>query len=129
MQTTARALTVLFALAFTAVPVADAAADSTGAAGRVVELRVNGSGSDDYGKFRGSVKIRTPGKKGRTTEYKWGGTTCPSKDLTPEQVAILADAFARRANTHVLPRTKNGQGGAKCLVAFDLRTPRKRTVD
>jgi hypothetical protein len=95
-----------------------------GSAGKVISVHINGSLSDSYKTFHGSVKIKAPGKRGRTSEYKWGGTACPAKDLTDHQVDLLVQAFHHRKTTQVVPRTKNGQGGVKCLVGFELRRPR-----
>ncbi len=100
-------------------------ADSKGAAGRIVEVQVNAQGSDNHALYRGAVKVRSGKKKAFTyATYKWGGSTCPGKDLTADQVAVLSEALANRSRVSLIPRFKNGQGGNKCLVSFSLATPK-----
>lgn len=100
-------------------------ADSTGDWGRVVSVRVTAQGSDDYGRFRGKVELagrRThPKKRPEITEYVWGGSSCPGRDLSDSQVHQLQDAMTHRAHLRLLPYYKPGQGGAKCIVGFDVR--------
>jgi len=117
------ALVSAFALSLTTLISGSALAYTVGVAGKIISVTINGSKSDDYNKFHGSVKIRPPGKNKRSVEYKWGGTNCPGKNLTADQVDILVGAFHERKSTHVVPHSKNGQGGAKCLVGFELKRP------
>jgi len=114
------ALASAFVLSVTALFSGSALADQTGVAGKIISVTINGSKSDDYKTFHGSVTIRPPGKRQRPVEYKWGGTACPGKDLTDHEVDILVGAFHERKSTLVVPRSKNGQGGAICLVGFEL---------
>lgn len=103
----------------TLVTPAVAGADSAGADGRIVKLTINEPGSDDHATFRGAIKVRT-GKKATDT-YKWGGSLCAGLNLSEGSIARLAGAFHTRRFTTVKPRFKNGAGGTKCLVSFDIR--------
>jgi len=115
------ALASTIALSVTVLLSASALADSPGAAGKVVSITINGSKSDDYKSFHGSLEILPPGKNTRPLDYKWGGTKCPGKDLTDHEVDILVDAFYHRKTTQVVPHSKNGQANTRCLVGFELQ--------
>lgn len=116
-------LASVFALCLTALFSGSALADYVGIAGKVISVTINGSKSDDYKSYHGSVKIKPPGKRKRPVEYKWGGTLCPGKNLTDHEVGLLVQAFHNRKTTHVLPRMKSGQAHTKCLVGFELQRP------
>lgn len=99
-------------------------ADTAGSWGRVVSVRETAQGSDDYGRFRGELEIQgeRDGKKpGPTETYLWGGSKCPGRDLSDRQVDQLHNALGQRGTLRILPYHKAGQGGAKCLVGFDIR--------
>ena len=98
-------------------------ADSAGAFGRVVNVRVNTNASDDFTRFRGEVTLgrRDPGTKKVVTDvYKWGGSQCSGKDLNADQIEQLHNAMTHRAHLVVRPYYKPGAGGAKCVVGFDV---------
>lgn len=103
-----------------------ASADSNGTKGRVIDLTVNESSSDDYAKFHGSVTLYA--QKSKTT-YHWGGSYCPGKDLSSDSVERLTQAFLTRRWTKVTPTYKNGQGSYKCLVAYTLEGGIKDKLD
>lgn len=127
MKTTRRTLATLSFLGLfvgsTVAPATALAADSAGASGRVTKVTVNTSGSDEFAQSHGAVSIRTTGKKGRTSVYKWGGSLCPGRNLTPDQVQLLVLAMARPGAARVTPRYKKGQANTRCLVSFDISGP------
>ena len=79
---------------------------------------MNSPGSDSYGQFHGAIVVRSGDSK---TTYRWGGSNCPNVNLSDETIARLAGAFHTRRWTKIVPKHKTGQGGTKCLVAFDLK--------
>ena len=115
-----RLLPVAFGLATLALAPAAYADDTAGASGRVVNVTINTPRSDDYAAFHGSVTLRE-GKKGPLREYKWGGAACPGGTLDQGTVDLLTRWFSVFAP--ITPKFKNGQGGARCLVAFELGRP------
>lgn len=84
--------------------------------GAIISLYLNSQGSDNFAKFRGILTLDFVGTG--AMEYKWGGSTCPGRDVSPENVQILV--MARAHGLKVTPETKPGQGGAKCLTGFTL---------
>ena len=92
-------------------------ADFEGDSGRILSLTHNTSGSDEQSSFRGSIVVKQ--RNAPAKEYKWGGFTCPGKNLTVEEVALLERAFLGWG-WKIHPFFKNGQGGNSCLVAFTL---------
>lgn len=82
--------------------------------GEVVEILSVAEGSDDYGRFRGELILRTAGMD---SVFTWGGTTCPGRVLSEGQVALLQNA-ALAPYMRVRLRTKIGQGGASCIVGM-----------
>lgn len=105
----------------TSLPVQSALADEDGNVGRVVSLTINTQGSDKYASFHGSLGVRT--SDGRRDVYFWGGSTCPAQKLDDSEVALLASAM-QSSKTKLRPVYRTGEGarGARCLVAFELRT-------
>jgi hypothetical protein len=115
-------LAIRFLLSALVLAPAVAAADSKGSPGRVASVDVNTAGSDDFSKFRGEVAIRAGSKKVqkmKVERYRFGGSTCPGKDLSEAQLQMLLTAMHER--DIVTPRYKNGQGGHRCLVGFSIR--------
>jgi len=106
----------LFVLVFvlTAVP---AWADTIGATGPVVVLRIYTTHSDDDGLQDGLLRVGDA--VGGYLTYYWGGSRCPSLDLTDAEVTLLHSALDN-PRMHLEPRYKVGQGGALCIVAFSL---------
>jgi hypothetical protein len=94
-----------------------AAADTVTDFGELVELSMTGEGSDDYGRYRGIALLRLSGVD---TEFHWGGSICPGRNLSEQQVAMLQNTgmapYMRVKISH-----KPGQGGAQCIVGFALR--------
>lgn len=107
---------ILFA-ATVAIP-SLAAADLTGQGGTVIELEVNHSTADTYLQYHGRVVISG---EGRTSEYRWGGTSCSNKTLPEGQVTMLQRAL--ESGTTVVPRYLWGQGSNRCLVGFAIQAP------
>ena len=111
--------------ALTIVGVSAAAyADSTGHVGRAVGLRVNETGSDEAAKFKGSVTLayRTARRQPvKMDTYHWGGNMCPGRNLSEINTEMLADAVGNGKRI-VRPYFKPGNGGAKCLVGFQIMT-------
>ena len=99
--------------------VAKATADNAGAPGSVASLLMRATASSDYSKFHGAVYLKTD--QG-IDEYKWGGSTCPGKDIVNfNQNRVIMDALIQYSQDEkmiVVPIFKNGQGGAKCLVGI-----------
>jgi hypothetical protein len=65
--------------------------------------------------FRGS--ITTGDSNLGYAQYRWGGSSCPARDLPYE---LVDDLQRGMNNPRVLiePYTQPGQGGALCLVGF-----------
>ena len=100
-----------------AIPVTALAADEKGAEGKVKSVEVNAPSSDGYLQFHGRVFV-SGGKT--TTEYRWGGTACGSRTLSPEMVNLLVDSV-RAEDVRIVPNFQDGQGSAKCLVGFTIK--------
>jgi hypothetical protein len=117
-----RSITLLAAAAaFLALPAAIVYADDAGATGRVVSVRVNETSSDDAASYRGTVTIRTGSKKNpEVAEYRWGGNQCPGRNVSEENVDRLVEALSDSDEIRVTPYFKTGNGGTKCLTAFDV---------
>jgi len=109
-----RALLVLMALAAMLAPSPTATADVQAATGRVVALLVVEPTSDDYAAYHGQVTVGDP--IGGFATYHWGGSFCPGKDLLEGSIAALHRALDD-PRVVIQPFTKNGQGGALCIVA------------
>ncbi len=109
-------LTLGLAMFCTGIPEV-ARADFDGDPGRIRSLTHNTPGSSEHSLFQGSIVIKPRNAPGQ--EYKWGGTTCPGKNLTVDEVALLERAFLGWG-WKIHPFFKNGQGGNSCLVAFTL---------
>lgn len=93
---------------------APAGADLQAATGRLVSLLVVEPTSDDYALYHGAITVGDP--IGGFGTYHWGGSFCPGKDLPEASVAELHRALDN-PRIVVQPFTKNGQGGALCVVA------------
>jgi hypothetical protein len=94
-------------------------ADEIGARGTVASLEVNTPAGDTYLQYHGRMMIIT-GSKNSTSiaEYRWGGTSCGSRTLTENQVAMLQRAL--ESGTPIMPRFQDGQGSTKCLVGIAI---------
>lgn len=92
---------------------ADVLPDEVGDAGRIQTLHINHLYADTYLQFHGRVFI---GKD--ADEYRWGGASCGTKVLPDNMVSLLESALDSGLN--VEPLWKPGQGGAKCLVGFNI---------
>ena len=94
-----------------------ARADTAQPIGPLVALRYNSAASDDHGVYHGSITVGD--SIGGYATYRWGGSNCPNATLVGEELALLQRAMN---NPRILiePRTKLGQGGTNCLVAFGL---------
>jgi hypothetical protein len=89
-------------------------ADVQAATGRLVSLYVVEPTSDEYAIQHGSITVGD--SIGGFGTYHWGGSYCPGKDLPESTVAALHRALDD-PRVVVQPFTKNGQGGALCIVA------------
>jgi hypothetical protein len=92
-------------------------ADVVAATGPIVALRTNSPNSDDYALFHGFIVVGD--SIGGYARYHWGGSYCPGKTLTEAEVALIQRGM-NNPRIWIEPRTKNGQGGFLCLVAFNL---------
>jgi hypothetical protein len=100
-----------------AIPITAYAADEGGPEGRAKTIEVNAPSSDAYLQFHGRLFVSS----GKTTnEYRWGGTSCGSRTMSPEMVELLVDAV-RAEDVRIVPRFQDGQGSTKCLVGFSLK--------
>jgi hypothetical protein len=95
-----------------------ASGDQTGPEGRAKTIQVNAPSADTYLQFHGRLFI-TSGKN--SAEYRWGGTACGTRTMTPEMVALLVDVVRDRDEIRITPTYQNGQGTSKCLVGFTLK--------
>src|SRR5688572_19140900 len=86
-----------------------AAADETGASGRIVRLVINAAGSDALPLFHGQITVRKSTTAGKGEVYQWGGTACPGSKLTDAQTALLSDALHNRHRMTIVPRFKAGE--------------------
>lgn len=98
-----------------------AAADTLGGEGPITAIALNAPGTPGYHEVVGRLVLREQDHTLR--EYNWGGGRCP-------RVAVDEPALERLratlgvADLLVAPRYREGGGGARCLVAFDVvRTP------
>jgi hypothetical protein len=95
-----------------------ASGDQAGAEGRAKTIEVYTPSADTYLQYHGRIVIAA----GKTsTEYRWGGTSCGTRTMTPEMVALLVDAVRNQDATLITPTFQNGQGSSKCLVGFALK--------
>jgi hypothetical protein len=98
-----------------------AIADSLGTAGKLVGLRDVNAASDDYALIRGSVWVDEG--KGAITEYRWGGSVCPGRNLSEDEIANLSRAL-NDSQLRLIPIYQNGQGNSVCLTHFLLVSKR-----
>lgn len=112
-----RSLAALAAVFALTLPATASAADKTGSVGDVAGVDVYSSSSDTYLKYHGRLFVDT--NKG-SEEYRWGGTSCNSKTISDDMVALLITAIGS-PRVVVKPRYKSGQGNARCLVGFSLQ--------
>ncbi|MFO7565502.1 MAG: hypothetical protein R6X02_22865 [Enhygromyxa sp.] len=100
-----------------ALPVVAHAADQSGTAGVANRIDVNSPSSDAYLQYHGRLFVIS----GTTsTEYRWGGTSCGSRTMTPEMIALLVDTV-RQGDLKIQPTYQAGQGTTKCLVGFSVQ--------
>lgn len=104
-----------------AIPLTANAADATGPEGQAKTIQINTPSADVYLQYHGRVTV-TSGKK--TAEYRWGGTSCGSRTMSPEMIELLVDAV--RENVRITPIYQDGQGTTKCLVGFTLKDKGKK---
>lgn len=108
-----------------ATPVVAHAADETGSEGRAKTIQINAPSSDAYLQYHGRLFV-TSGNT--TTEYRWGGTSCGSRTMTPEMVQLLVSTV-RADDVRVVPVYQDGQGSTKCLVGFSIKDKSKKDKD
>ena len=107
---------LLFLLIALTLPVGIAIADDSQPVGSVVGLDVNTDSADFYLQYHGRLFVNTDGN---LAEYRWGGTSCGTRTLTEDQLALLQRALHHKKMT-IAPRTQDGQGNSVCLVGFQL---------
>ena len=108
-----------------AIPTVAYAADQDGGEGRIKNIELLSPSADNYVQYHGRVFIN---HDKRTTEYRWGGTSCGSKVLSDALVDRLVDAAKNKDLVKVKPRYAKGAGELKCLVGFTIRhAPKKST--
>ena len=92
-------------------------ADTVQPVGPIAAIRYHSTASDDYTTFQASVQVGD--SVGGYVTYRIGGSSCPNANFDIDEIALLQRAMN---NPRILiePRTKVGQGGNLCLVAFTL---------
>ncbi|MEM8934921.1 MAG: hypothetical protein AAGC77_00765 [Pseudomonadota bacterium] len=88
----------------------------SGALGLIESLRILETTNDDYSKMHGALVVKYYNDEEQL--FRWGGSYCPGRNLTDANKQVLATAFASGMKIRV--ETKNGQGGAQCIVGFEL---------
>jgi hypothetical protein len=111
----------LFGSLVIAAPATAFAADETGSAGSVDKVEINTPSADAYLQYHGRVVVQTG--KSTKNEYRWGGTSCGSRVVEEDLIAILVQA-SRNSDVVVTPRFQLGQGDVKCLVGFSIQEKR-----
>lgn len=80
-------------------------------------LRVLERTNDDYAKMHGELEVY-PVSKNKTYTYRWGGSSCPGRNLTETNVMLLGEGLTHKMKIQI--EMKLGQGGSKCIVGFRL---------
>lgn len=111
------ALRVLLAAAFLFCSSSAAIADEVGGVGTPVGLSVNTDDGDTYLGYHGRLILKNA--DGTLQEYRWGGISCGSRQLSEPQVITLQGALDNN-KMRVQPLYQLGQGDARCLVGFTI---------
>lgn len=102
------------------LPATAFAADKSGRVGNVRTVEVNTRSADTYVQYHGRITV---GKD----EYRWGGSSCGTRVINDDQVALLLEALRASQKLRVRPRYQDGQGSTRCLVGFTVeRQPKKK---
>ena len=80
-------------------------------------LRVLERTNDEYAKMHGELEVY-PVSKNKTYTYRWGGSSCPGRNMTDTNVMLLAEGLTHKMKIQI--EMKLGQGGSKCIVGFRL---------
>ena len=91
-------------------------ADTAGPNGYISSLQINESSSDLYAQWRGRILVETDYG---TDEYRWGGTYCSGRNMSPENLNLLHRTLMT-PNVQLLPAYKSGMVGSRCLVSFRI---------
>lgn len=113
-------MSTLRALAFVSIFTAAAApafADDSNPVGILVALQENTQSADAYLQYHGRMFVKVG--KDTLSEYRWGGTSCGSRTLEENEVAMLQRALERK-NMTIKPLSQSGQAQSQCLVGFTL---------
>jgi hypothetical protein len=92
-------------------------ADDVGEFGTPAALQVNTASADTYLQYHGRLFVKAT--DGTLDEYRWGGTSCGSRVLNDDQIAVLQRAVDNN-KMRIKPLTQDGQGSAVCVVGFTL---------
>lgn len=110
---------------FALVSTPASAADQEGAEGVLVSMQLNARGSDDFSAYHGAIEVRSwSKKKGKSSQrqYQWGGSNCPNRNLTSDQIEVLTSALSD--NLRIKPAFVPGQlPKSRCLVSFKVSRP------
>ena len=101
------------------------AADDEQEPGVITSFQTFTPGSDEFSMFRGKITLKE--KKGNSSEYAFGGSACPAKDLSESQQNFLVQVLTASRNPQKLlikPFTKSGQGGNVCIVSYIISKPK-----
>jgi hypothetical protein len=123
MRTAIPALAIALASVL-AVPVVAHAADQSGTEGQPLRVEINAPSADAYLQYHGRLFVVSGTT---TTEYRWGGTSCGSRTMTPEMVQLLLDSV-RQSGAVLTPTFQAGQGTSKCLVGFSIAVKESTTT-
>lgn len=117
VQRTAAGLFILAAVVCVAGP---ARADTAGVTGTLVGIVLNEFTSNALPSYYGKIVVEEAGPILR--EYRWMGTPCSGRNVSANNVNILARVVGQRT-VQITPYYKLGLGGTRCLVSFLLADP------
>lgn len=93
-------------------------AEETGEPGFIESLELVSISAENYPLYHGELILQTEFGE---VAYRWGGSSCPGKDLNNEESRHLLEAliqYSQSAHMHITPTYKNGQGQNICLVSY-----------
>lgn len=83
--------------------------------GVIQSVVINEPSSNEFSSFHGLLNVSYGGNQ--TVLYRWGGSSCPGRNLREMSQKMLQDALAN--NLKVRVQTKNGAGGSLCIVGVE----------
>ena len=108
-------ITTLFTLCLSSAPAL--AADEIGTPGIATDLELLTPSAETYLQYHGRLVVQVgPATTPTFEEYRWGGTSCGSRTVSDDDLALLVESVRRGQKVTV--RYQSGQGNARCLVGF-----------